>query len=75
MTVVMDRGLVERLERVKRREWWPVASLAEVLGRPKMYIYRKVDDGKFHILNDGGFLKITSESVVRYFSEEHHQIV
>jgi len=75
MTVVMDRGLQERLEQVARREWWPVASLADVLGKPKMFVYRKVEDGKFHVLNDGGFLKVTSASVVRYFSEEHNQIV
>jgi hypothetical protein len=75
MTVVMDKSLREKLDRVKAREWWPVASLAEVLGKPKMYIYRKVEDGKFHVLNDGGFVKVISESVVRYFFEDHHQIV
>jgi hypothetical protein len=75
MAVVMDKSLREKLERVRTREWWPVALLSSVLGKPKMYVYRKVSDGKFQVLNDGGYLKITSESVVRYFSEEYHQIV
>jgi hypothetical protein len=75
MNMVMDDGLQRRLEEVKKRDWWPVALLAEALGKPKMYIYRKAADGKFEMLNDGGYIKITSDSVVRYFSEKHHQIV
>jgi hypothetical protein len=74
MTIVMDRELEAKLDRVKTREWWPVASLAEVLGKPKKYVYRKVQDGKFHVMNDGSFVKVTSVSVVHYFCEEHNQI-
>jgi len=71
MSIVMDSGLEAKLDRVKTREWWPVASLAEILDKPKMYIYRKIESGKFHVLKDGGFIKITSDSVIRYFYEEN----
>lgn len=73
--MVMDDGLQRRLDEVRKRDWWPVAMLADVLGKPKMYVYRMASDGKFEVLNDGGYIKITSNSVVRYFSEKHHQIV
>lgn len=73
MTVVMDRGLQKKLEKVQRREWWPVTLLAEVLGRPRRYVYRMVGAGKFAILNDGKAIKVTSDSVIQYFSEDHHQ--
>ncbi len=72
---MMDMSLQRRLEEVKTRAWWPVALLAGVLGKPKMYVYRMASDGKFQVLNDGGYMKITAESVVKYFSEEHNQII
>lgn len=74
MTVIMSETLKEKLEKVKKREWWPVALLAEVLGKPKCFVYRKIDSGKFDVIEDGGFIKIMSDSVVKFF-ENKHQIV
>lgn len=74
MAVVMDKSLSEKIEKIKQREWWPVAALAGVLGKPKLFIYRKISDGKFDVLNDGGYVKVISRSVINYFSEQHHQI-
>lgn len=70
MAVVMDEKLKEKLRRVETRKWWPVAPLAEVLGKPKRYVYRRIEDGSFDVLNDGGFLKITTDSVIKYFFED-----
>ena len=69
MTVVMDNSLKEKLERIKRREWWPVALLAEVLEKPNMYVYRRINDGSFDIIKDTGPTKVISESVVTFFEE------
>ncbi len=73
MTVMLEREFHNTLEQIKKREWWPVAGLAAVLGRPKKYVYRKIEDGRFHVLNDGGYAKVVSSSVVRYYEEEHLQ--
>lgn len=70
MAIILDKKLQEKLDMVSRREWWPVSALAETLGKPKMFIYRKIDSGQFDVLSDGGFTKILSASVVKYFEEE-----
>ena len=67
MAVIMDSALEARLDRIGRREWWPVALLAEALGRPKMFVYRKIDAGEFDILNDGRTIKVISQSVIDHF--------
>ena len=67
MVVVMDNELKEKLDRVKRRSWWPIAILAGILGRPKKYIYRKIDSGDFCLYEDGNFKKVYSDSVVNYY--------
>ena len=65
MTMVMDEAFVGRLERVRRKRWWSVAGLADALLRPKKYVYRKIEDDKFHVLNGVGYMKVLSESVAR----------
>ena len=67
MTVIMSDTLKEKLERVKKREWWPVALLAEVLEKPRRYIYRRIEEGSFDIIEDAGYMKVLSESVVTFF--------
>ena len=49
MAVVLDESLKEKLGWIKKREWWPVALLAGILGKPKSYIYRKIDNEDFEI--------------------------
>jgi hypothetical protein len=67
----MSRNLEQVLEKVKTREWWPVRTLADVLGKPKSYIYRRIENEDFCVLNDGSFIKIQTASVIKYFSERH----
>ena len=74
MAVVMDRELEEKLERVKRRSWWPVALLAQALGKPKMYIYRRIENDDFDIIQDGGIRKIISQSVVTFFENRYQKV-
>ena len=69
----MDKNLEKKLETVKKRKSWPVTLLAKVLGKPRRYIYRKVDNEIFDVINDGGYMKISSDSVIKYFSEIHHK--
>jgi len=72
MAVILSETLKAKLERVQKREWWPVALLAEVLDRPKCFIYRRIENGNFSILDDGGkFMKVNSASVAQYFSERY----
>jgi len=75
MAVVMDRELQRKLEKVKKRETWPVALLAQVLGCSKKYVYRKIDAGDFDVMNDIGYIKISSDSVVKYYEEKNMQKV
>ena len=65
----MSNSLEGKLSVVKRKSWWPVTSLARILGKPPNFIYRHVDNGDFDAIKDGGPLKIVSESVVKYFAE------
>jgi len=69
MAVLMDDKLKEKLERVKKREWWPVALLAEVLGKPRMYVYRRINSGYFDEIQTIGPKRVTTESVLEYFGE------
>jgi hypothetical protein len=69
MLIVMDEAFAGTLERIRKKRWWTVAALAEVLGRPKKYVYRKIEDEKFQVLIDGGYIKVLSESVAGYFEE------
>ena len=70
MTVIISEKLQEKLDHVQRKKWWPVATLAEILGKPKKYIYRRVDKGVFKIVRDEeGPMKISSESVINYFND------
>jgi hypothetical protein len=70
MNVVMDDELIKKLERIREKDHWPVAELAKMLERPRMFIYRMVDAGKFVVLNDGKHVKITSASVISYYTEK-----
>jgi len=70
MAVVMDDKLKEKLEYVKKREWWPVALLADILGKPRMYVYRKIEKGDFNIIQSISAKRVTTESVLRFFSEK-----
>ena len=74
MAVVMDSELKRKLEKVKKRETWPVALLAELLGRPRRYVYRRIEDDSFDIIEDGGFMKVTSKSVVTFFEERMQKV-
>jgi len=65
--IIISEDLQRKLEKVKKREWWPVASLAEILGRPRMYIYRHIESEDFCLFKDGSFKKVTSNSVVDFF--------
>jgi hypothetical protein len=65
----LSEELKEKLEIIQRKRWWPVASLAEVLGKPKLYVYRHIDKGHFVKYKDGGPTKILSESVVKFFND------
>jgi len=67
MAVIMAKELQEKLERVKKREWWPAASLAEVLKRPKCYIYRRIRNKNFTVIEDGTFKKILSKSIIEFY--------
>ena len=70
MTVIISDTLDRKLAVIKRKAWWPVATLAEILGRPKGYIYRRVEKEAFKIVRDGeGPMKISSESVINYFED------
>ena len=71
----MDKNFEKKLEKVKKRKSWPATLLANILGKPRKYIYRKVDNGTFDVINDGGYMKISSDSVIKYFLEKHHQKV
>lgn len=74
MTVTMSKELQRKLTAIRRREWWPVASLADMLGRPKVFIYRRVDACDFEVVDDGtGFMKVTTASVVAYFEERYEK--
>jgi hypothetical protein len=67
---MMSESLKRKLEKVKKRDEWPVALLAQTLGCSKKYIYRKVSDGHFKVRKDLGYKKISSESVVRYYEND-----
>ena len=74
MIVMLSEKLKEKLERVKKRTWCPFANLADVLEKPKKYIYRKINDGKFEIINDTGIMKISSDSVVKFFENRYQKV-
>jgi len=74
MAIVIDEKFKNKLERIKRREWWYAAQLAEVLERPRMYVYRKIQNGEFDIITDGCIMKILSKSVIQFYEEKHHQV-
>jgi len=73
MAVILDKDIEARLEKVKRREWWPVALLAEALGRPKMYVYRMIDKKHFDVMVGGMVKNVTSSSVINYYMEQTEQ--
>jgi hypothetical protein len=75
MAVIMSDRLKAKLEVVKRRKWWPVASLAKELGCSKMFVYNKIDDGHFDIVSDIGFKRVSTESVLKYFEDRYMQKV
>ena len=47
MSVIISEELQEKLEIVGRKTWWPVATLADVLGKPKSYVYRRLGKEDF----------------------------
>ena len=69
MSTIMSEELREKLEKVKKREWWPITSLAKVLGRPRKYVYRRVNNKNFSVLEDGTFKKVLSNSVVEFYEK------
>lgn len=71
MTVIIDTKLQEKLDRVQKREWWPVALLAEVLGKPRRYVYRRIAADDFDVIEDSSSMKVLSGSVVKFFEERH----
>lgn len=66
MTAIMSERFREKLEKVKKRDEWPVALLAQTLGCSKMYVYRKVNEGHFEVVRDLGYKKVSSRSVIHY---------
>ena len=74
MNVTMDSNLKEKLEQVGKMEWWPIATLANLLGRPKTYIYRRIDLKNFSVLEDGTFKKILSKSVIDFYENRSKNI-
>jgi len=75
MTVKISDTLQKKLERVKKRKYWPVALLAEELGCSKKFIYQKINAGHFVVESEIGYKKINSDSVIKYFEEIYMQIV
>ena len=70
MTVMISEALQEKLDYIQHKKWWPVALLAEILGRPKGFIYRRIGKGEFEIYKDGEYpKKISSKSVINYFND------
>ena len=69
MPAILDSVFQQRLEQVSRREWWPVTLLARTLGKPRMYIYRRIQNEDFTVVIDGGFMKVQSDSVLNYFED------
>jgi len=74
MAVIMDKGLQEKLEQIKKREWWPVTTLAKVLERHFMYVYRRINKGDFSFIEDGTFKKVLSKSVVEFYENRVNPI-
>lgn len=68
MTPAIDEDFKAKLSRIRRRKWWPVSELAGILGRPKKYVYRRITDKTFRILPEGCFMKVTSRSVLKFYS-------
>jgi len=75
MTAKISETLQKKLERVKKRKYWPVALLARELGCSKKFIYLKINAGHFEVESEIGFKKVESDSVIRYFEEIYMQIV
>lgn len=75
MTVTISETLQEKLERVKKRKYWPVALLAKELGCSKYFVYQKIKDEYFEIEKEIGYKKVKSDSVIRYFEEIYMEIV
>lgn len=67
MTVIMDNAFRQRLEQVKKRTSWPVTLLAEKLGKPRRFVYRRIEDESFAVIEDGGPMKVLSDSVIEFF--------
>ena len=75
MTVTISETLQKKLERVRKRDYWPVALLAEELSCSKKFIYLKINAGHFEVESEIGFKKVKSDSVIKYFEEIYMQIV
>ena len=75
MTVTISEALQKKLERVKKRKYWPVALLAKELGCSKHFIYEKIKADNFEVESEIGFKKVKSASVIKYFEETYMQIV
>lgn len=72
MQVELCDVLQRKLEKVRKRDWWPATELARVLGRSRMFVYRRIDNGEFAIHDDGGeFIKVQSASVVNWFETRY----
>ncbi len=72
MKITMSTSLKSTLARVGKRDSWPVASLAEVLGRPKVFVYRRIDSGDFTVIDNGGeFITIQSASVIKWYESRY----
>lgn len=68
MSMIMDKKLQEKLERVKKRESWSVTQLAAIFVRDRRTIYRHINNGDFDVLEDGGiYKKVLSKSVVEFY--------
>ncbi|OPL13702.1 MAG: hypothetical protein AVO39_10210 [delta proteobacterium MLS_D] len=65
--IVIDEQFRERLDKVKKRHSWPVALLAKTLGKPRCYVYRKIEEEKFDVVEDSGPAKVLSNSVIEFF--------
>jgi len=74
MAVTISETLQKKLERVKKRKYWPVALLAKELGCSKKFIYLKINANHFEVESEIGFKKVKSDSVIKYFENGITQI-
>ncbi len=73
--IIMDEGLKNKLEKIVKKEWWPAAELAKILERPKTYIYRRIRNKNFSVMEDGTFQKVLSKSVVEFYEKRFQKTV